>query len=266
MSALADRCLNTAAVLLGLALFSSAGYGQPAVGLTAQTVKVSPSFLTPGDYQKMLALGQRLYVTGKERVTYMGTLTLPGNSGVPARVILQLPNLLRVDINGQTGQPLIYDGSNLTPGFAMQTDAGTLLQMFFEDSAESYLIERSKGMGRRLVGPVTNIFDDLDAPQEVMACEPSQATYPRQFGVVEPTPKKYCFDINTNRLAYSFSLVPTGGQQLHRTTVFRTWTQVSGNYYPFRIVVRDNGVVTYQFNATNAMVSAQASDGVFPGQ
>jgi hypothetical protein len=248
------------AILAGLALLSSGCFGQSAS--TTTTATVSQGNLTPSDYRKMLALGQRLYTPGKERIAYTGSLTLAGGTPTPARVTLQLPNQLRIEL--ASGQPLLYDGVNLTPAAFPQVDAATLLQMFYEDSAESYLIERSKGMGKRLISQASNIMDDLDTAGEITYCEASQDLYPRQFGVTQSNTKMYCFDLTSNLLAYSFSTFSSGGQPVHRTIVFRNWTQVSGDYYPFRIVVRDNGVVTYQFTATSAAVSAQANDGVFP--
>jgi hypothetical protein len=255
-----DRIFDKVTILAGLALLASGCFGQTAS--TASTGTVSQGNLTPSDYRKMLALGQRLYTPGKERIAYTGSLTLPGGTPTPTRVTLQLPNQLRIDL--ASGQPLLYDGVNFTPASFSQGDAGTLLQMFYEDSAESYLIERSKGMGKRLISQASNIIDNLDVDGEVTNCEASQAPYPRQFGVNQRTTKMYCFDLTNNWLAYSFSTFSSSGQPVHRTIVFRNWTQVSNDYYPFRIVVRDNGAVTYQFTAATAVVSAQANDGVFP--
>jgi hypothetical protein len=45
------------------------------------------------------------------------------------------------------GSPLLYDSVTLPPASFSQVDAGTLLQIFHEESAESHLIERTKPTG-----------------------------------------------------------------------------------------------------------------------
>jgi len=215
----------------------------------------------------MTALGTRLNVPGHERIVLNGTLTYPGVSApqiVSAVLTLQLPHSLRIDVPGGS-KPLIYDGTTLNPGSFTQTDANALLQMLIEDTEEAYLIQRATGAAFRTISHASNVIDNLDAAREVSHCRTIQGVFPILYGAPQEVAKTYCFDTVSYWLEYTFSVIQSGTTTVHRATSFRNWSQISGESYPWRIVLRDNGAVKYAYMATVMSVSPAAADATFSG-
>jgi hypothetical protein len=235
--------------------------------VTSTAAAVRPSALTPVDYRYLTALGTRLNVPGHERMVLNGTLTYPSvtaSQSVSVILTMQLPNSIRIDVAGSSS-PLLYDGTTLTPGSFSQVDANALLQMLAEDTEEAYLIQRANGLGSRTISRTSNVIDNLEATREVTHCEASQALFPRLYGVTQKVAKTYCFDTTSHWLDYTFSVIQSGTTTVNRTTSFRDWNAVSGEYYPWKVVVRDNGIVKYAYTATAMSVLTAAADGKFSG-
>jgi len=215
----------------------------------------------------LVALGDRLQVSGKERLTLVGQY-IAGSSTVPAQLTWEAPGNFRFDRTGSGFTALVYNTSSgvINPSSISSSDQN-VMESLLDDSPESFLygffggnvnrllggrFRTDNGKTRNYTGPWNDIYETTEPVKAL-----NRSLTRRKF---------YCFDSQTKlmtRAAYQLSTGPSGTVI---STQYSNWTTQNGEAIVGQIVRTTGGSVTFTFKVNSATVSPAAADGTFSHQ
>lgn len=237
-------------------------------GIPAQTKPPSATYLDPGRVSAparpfFIALGDRLWRPGKERVTLSGTYTDQSGTG-QGRYVWQLPGLARFDRANQPNTPVIVDDQTglVNVSSTSQSDAD-IMESLSDDCAECFFYGFARGAALRFLGGRFRA-DDGSTPNYqgpwhdiYESFAPSKA----QAGAVVRR-KLYYFDSTTGLLTKVQYETASAAKV---STEFSNWQVQAGQALPGKIVRQENGKPVFTFTVVGVSVGPSTADGLFPG-
>jgi hypothetical protein len=184
------------------------------------------------------ALGDRARAPGKERIVLAGQLSDDRGAPIKARVILQLPDLVRLEGFRAGNLAISFDGEARARG-ATQADE-SLLETFAMDTAEGMLRSIQAGAYAEIAG-LSVADSETGRPYDIYeVISPVRTTADQRL-----RSKHYFFDSQTGYLA--FTRYSDGPLHANVEVRFSEWRVVEGSAYPGRIDRLDNGRPTFSF-------------------
>lgn len=233
-------------VLMVMALLcSTAGGQQTAVNATKAFIIVPGIILHP-----FTALGSRVKTVGKEKTTYTGKFIDASSNSSNARVIYQLPDLVRLEGFKGNGPALSFNGK-VASGIASQASDESMLETFVMDFPEGMLESVQESSAIRLLGrgfgPDPNVVPNYTGTRYDIY----EITGPVRCGQSELIrTKTYYFDSQTGYLQstryYDRSISPP----MKIETRFSMWGTIDGSAYPAQIERYQGGKRVFSFIAT----------------
>jgi hypothetical protein len=235
---------NTALVFLAL-MFQQRQYTPPIL------LDMLPSPLTP----HAQSLGDRVLKSGKERTTFSGELTTERGERYSLRVVLQLPDNVRIEGLKPNGV-VAFDGDSsvTTPSLLEQQ----LIEIFSSDIAEAMITSTRDGAAVQLLGRHIR-------PDSAVASEVAEVDIYEWSGPIRSNPRKidrlkrFAFDSSTGLLAYTEYLDEAFSPPLNVRIRFADWKTIDGSAYPGRIERRENGRLTFSWKASEIAPSRRES-------
>jgi hypothetical protein len=212
------------------------------------------------------AIGNRIRLPGKERTVFAGSLVTERGERTPIRIMVQLPNLVRLEGLRPDATPAVFDGTN--PLVANSRLEEQLLEIFSSDTAEGMLVSIKDGAAATLIG--RRVLDAMNGTQretvhrydifEVVAPVWSNPTSPDRL-------KRYFFDSETGLLAKTQYLDETFSPPLNIEISFSDWRKEAGSAYPGRIERKENAYPAFSLTLSSivAMPRLDPTSFVQPG-
>ncbi len=204
----------------------------------------------PGIFlQQAEALGLRLNTPGKERTVYSGQLFDQDGKSSPARVIHQMPGLVRLEGFKDGGASLSFDGRQAI-GITNRKSDESLIETFLADFPEGLFASVQNGAAVRLIGrgfgpdpllqpDYKGIRYDIYDIADKVRCRQDQLT----------RSKLYYFDSRTGLLQsvryYDRSVSPP----IKMETRFSEWGYIDGSAYPALVEHYEDGKLVFTFIA-----------------
>jgi hypothetical protein len=194
------------------------------------------------------AVGDRFFVTGKERMQWVAQVSINGSAARTFQVTAEFPAKLRIDSDG-VGIVLRPDRLQKS---AMSSDMQLLVDTLLTDSTDGLLAAQvlggstrhdGRGFRDRTSGQVYDIFT---------AYVPSQTR-----DGLRNRARQFWFDDNTGLLRRVVT-GPPGSD-----VIYSEWRQVEGNWFPGKVVRRVNGATVLEVLLSAPAVSARRADAVF---
>jgi hypothetical protein len=200
------------------------------------TNKEDPRSRVPGMVNRQLmALGKRFNTKGKEKTMYRGQFFDKDGKASPARVIHQLPGMVRLEGFKGSNNLLSYDGKN-AKGISSRKEDEELLEVFVTDSVEGMIESMRNGAAVRLlgrnVGPDPAMEPDYKGPRYDIY-EVTSPVSCRQDKLTRM--KLYYFDSNTGLLLSTRYSDPTAIPPAKIETRYSAWGEIDGSRYPGRV-------------------------------
>lgn len=234
-----------------LAILLVAGPGITASGQIESAVRSTAIFnLIPGMFrQHFIALGNRVQGGGKELTTYSGQLFDKKSKSSAARVLHQLPGLIRLEGFKVGGAALSFDGE-VENGINSNKSDEALIETFVMDLPEGMFASVQQGAAVRLIGrgfgPDPRLVPDYKGPRYDIY-EVTGSVRCRQDQLVRS--KLYYFDSATRLLQstryYDRSVKPP----VKIETRFSNWGNIEGSAYPARVDHYEGGTLMFSFIA-----------------
>ena len=250
-------------------IYNSALYCQTAAPKPKPTPQQLYHWQLPGEFHyKVIALGDRLQVPGKERLVLAGTLTQSGQTA-PATITMELPASVRIDIASKPTRVLIFDGTKSSASDNRFSAADyDLLESILEDAPERLLYSLTGPSAMRIIahrfptnggklpgykGPWEDVYEFF---QKVQA---AATPVVRQ--------KHFYFD-SVTRLGtrVKYAVKQSNGTTALIETQRTDWHMVNGQQVPNVITRLQNGAVQLQFNSARQSFGGIAADGLFGPQ
>ena len=222
------------------------------------------------------AMGDRLQVTGKERLDLFGVLTRAGEDPRSVHILWEYPGKVRIEQPVQTGvededsaadAPLIYDGAGTlhrSGGRVTRADQD-LIEMLVHDSVEGFFIGQLEGFATRFLG---NRYHRVDA--EGNAVGPDYDIYEvtnevRVAGRRLRQRKLYYFDSDTALLGkVRYRLAAERGRgEVEVSVEVSGWSEVFGQLIPGKMVRYEDGGEVVKLEINEAGVAPAAEDSSF---
>ena len=214
--------------------------------------------------------GDRLLKPGKERIQMTGLLSRKKGADVPFQLVQELPDLIRIDIQGANGaETLAFDGEKQWQDKgALKKEDGDLLEALIYDTPERFFQAqansvpmRSLGSGFRLdgqigrpySGPVYDIYTIVDTI--------------KGRGNARPQTKYYFVNSSTHlleRVEYNDTSNGDAFTQMH----VEGWLQVGSDRAPRVIRRLENGTETARLSVNSFTLGPTRADSIFcmPGK
>jgi hypothetical protein len=205
---------------------------------------------TPGMFNQQLnALGKRLKTSGKEKTVYSGQLFDKAGNSSPARVIYQLPGLVRLEGFKKSSAAISFNGQEIS-GITSRKEDEALMEVFVMDYSEGMLASVQQGAAVRLLGrgfgPDPRLVPDYKGPRYDIY-EVTGSVRSRQDQLVRS--KLYYFDSATGLLQstryYDRSVKPA----VKVETRFSNWGDIEGSAYPACVDHYVGGKLVFSFIA-----------------
>jgi hypothetical protein len=237
---------------------SSGGGAQNKVA-ALQTARLPPQFRLYAS-----ALGNRLVVTGEERVTLSGVLTYAagGYSSTSVLITLETPDKFR--LSGGPSQLVVFDGTAVQTKSGGPTSADSnLMDTFFTDFADQFLLGYAQGApARELVRHA--LFSKSGQPV-------SPPTYYNVFELTQqdlarsnkPILRKLFYFNSVTQLLERVVYADPNAPQQQITTVYSAWQQIQSQQLPTHIERFENGTKVLDFQLASGAIAAAAADGLF---
>jgi len=259
------RIMLGMAVVCSLAGLPWTGEGQGYIG---------PEKVPYGAGRPLEIMGDRLRVTGKERLDLVGVLTRAGQDPVGVRILWEFPGKVRLEkrLEGEGADPakrdvLVYDGAgNLRKrgGTAALADQD-LIEMLVYDTVEGFFIGQIEGFATRFLGsryhkvdedgnPVGPDYDIYEVVNQVRV--PGRPLRQR---------KLYYFDSDTALLGQvRYRLAAERGRGPVEVTVeVSGWGEAFGQLIPTLTVRYEDRVEVVRLEISEVGVAAASEDGSF---
>ena len=229
-----------------------------------------------GAVRVLETMGDRLQVTGKERLDLFAVLTRAGGDPRAVHILWEYPGKVRIEQPVQTGGeeedsagegPLIYDGAGIlrrSGGRVTRADQD-LIEMLVHDSVEGFFIGQLEGFATRFLG---SRYHRVDA--EGNAVGPDYDIYEvinevRVVGRPLRQRKLYYFDSDTALLGkVRYRLGSERGRgEVEVTVEVSGWSEVYGQLIPGKVVRYENGVEAVKLEINEAGIAPAADDSSF---
>lgn len=221
------------------------------------------------EYRPLLsALGDRLEVSGKERLLLSSTLIQSSRAGggpQSVALVIEIGSKLRMD--GPGNSAVAFDGQQLNGSAAAAKQDQDLIDSLVYDSTERFLTSRVQALGIRRIA----LRARMSAPQNVTAATPFCDVY--QVFESNQAPwkassqsKMYCFDSSTHLLSsVAYELAGPSQVKTSVETRFSDWRplEAKGQMVPWKIERIENGIPVVTLTVTGARLAATAADGMF---
>lgn len=212
------------------------------------------------------ALGDRLERPGKERLTLTGTLRRQtGLQATPFRLIVELPDRMRLEEMGTQSRVIGFDGSNgwVLGAVPSNTDQEMIETLVF-DSAEHFFLVQTQGFAARALGLRFRSDDGTTARYTGPFYDIYQVADRVAIGSARREQAKL-FYLNSNtqlleRVRYQFS---RGGAAVNVEVRLGGWQGVNNQRLPHTIIREENGTQVLLLTVNAAVVGPRIADGIF---
>jgi hypothetical protein len=213
--------------------------------------------------QQAASLGKRLRTTGKEKTVYRGQLFDKDGKSTPARVVHQLPGLIRLEGFKGQGGPISFDGKNSRGITSRRSDEG-LLEIFTTDFPEGLFDSAQKGAAVRLLGrgfgPDPGLEPSYTGPRYDIY-EVTGSVRCREDQLMRL--KRYYFDTSTGLLQSTRYYDRSVSPPVKMETRFSVWGNIDGSAYPARIDRYEGGQLVFTFIAEDIAGGASSDLAIF---
>lgn len=260
------RIVLAVAVAWGLLGLPGPGAGQGHVG--ARDVPF-------GAVRVLENMGDRLQVTGKERLDLFGVLTRAGEDPVAVHILWEYPGKVRIENRPTTGVEedtaaqdlLVYDGAG-----TLRRSGGTvtpadqdLVEMLVHDSVEGFFVGQVEGFATRFLGGRFHRRDEAGN-----AVGPDYDLYEVINEVQVPgrplrQRKLYYFNSDTallGKVRYRLG-AERGRGGVEVSVEVSNWSEVHGQLIPGRVVRYEDGVEVVKLEINEAGIAPAAEDSSF---
>lgn len=257
---------KVALIIAGLSLTA------PVESQTGTPVRVAPSssnYLTssavpPNARGYLSVLGNRIQISGNERITLVGTVTDRSGTG-PAQVVMELPGNVRLDRQLSSGGPLTFSATAGIVNAASVAQADLdILESLASDSHEAFLYGFGQKIGHRLLGTGFRTDDGKNPNYKGPYYDIYEAVGAVAAANNAVRQKWYFFDTGTMLLAKTRYLLKRSGAELTVETQFTNWVSQKGQALPGQIVRTENGTAVFTFKTAQSTVGPVLADGLFP--
>lgn len=220
--------------------------------------------LPPRLRESLVLLGNRLANPGKERLTLTGTLSFGGASATPFRLIRELPDHLRLEVQVDKGKQIFtFNGQDTGKGGgAGNLSVEDVVETFAFDSVENLFtgpgrgasfrqlaLHSQAGDGEGYTGPFYDVYEinsDVRVGKDVR----------RQAKLLLVNSDTFLPEAVTYERE-------RGGAVVKVEVRFSDWREVGGQMLPFRVVRLEDGnpVISMEISAAN--LSPETRDGAF---
>jgi hypothetical protein len=227
-------------------------------------IKGRPLSPVPGMfYGPLNSLGRRLLMSGKERTVYRGQLLDGAGNASPARVIHQLPGLVRLEGFRAQAAVLSFDGQN-EHGITSRKSDEALLEIFTMDLAEGMLSSVQNGAAVRLLGRGFGPDPSWQPAYTGPRYDIYEVTGPIQCRQDQLTRMKlYYFDSSTGLLQSTRYYDRSVSPPFKIETRFSLWGNIDGSAYPARIDHYEGGQLVFTFIAEDIAGGASVDQADF---
>lgn len=215
--------------------------------------------------QHLSALGERLTLPGKERLTTVGTLQDSRGTST-LRLTWELPGKFSVIETGGGARRIVHNGQATTSrkGATDKEDLD-VLESLIADSQENFLYSLMNGGSCRLLGRGFRVGRPQSAPYsgpyydiyDIGATAPYGATKTQRI-------KRFYFDTRTGLLAQVQSPFLSNGVPGKAETIFSDWRVLSDKeQVPGVIERKENGIRVFELRVSGVEIGRGLSDGIF---
>jgi hypothetical protein len=212
------------------------------------------------------ALGDRLQVAGKERMTISGTMNTSGAT-FPVTVTFQLPNNIRIDESRSQAISLGFDGNAVWASYGTPTAQDrNLMESLLDDAAETTLFSLSNGSALRTIAHRARLASSANTIQYTGSWADIYEMIGQPYAQPKGTnrQKHHYFDCETMLpLMVRYQIMNATGAAVLVQTSTSAWTKFSGESVPGTITRTEASVTVFTLSVTGAVFSPAASDGFF---
>jgi hypothetical protein len=205
-------------------------------------------------HEQVAALGSRAKRPGLERTTLIGTFVDSRGMSIPAVIVQQLPDLLRIEGLKPGGGIIAFDGQNIRGTAGVTAEDEGILETFVSDTPEGMFTAVDEGNGVRLLGrgfrPDPAIYKSYNGPSyDIFEMRAPLKTRTDRA----PQTKRYYFETRSGlllRVRYKDerrSPFPTV------ETRFSNWVKVGDSSYPRNVERLEDGKIVMSFTVNNVM-------------
>jgi hypothetical protein len=230
-------------VLSGMVIWAQATKTTPNPAYT--NISQIPSHLR----QQFRAMGDRLQIPGKERLSLAGSVVANGST-TPIEIVWELGG----NINVQGPAKSIVFQKQTDQQVVATLDQGWI-ESLVDDLPDSIMSEAVSGAGIRMLG---RRFSDGQGG----LCDYYDAPVPSSVSPKEVRWKRFCFDPDTLRLRFVRYTLPASPSVVIETW-FGDWRISSGQLVPGQIKRTEGGLTIFTIQAQSVGVSARANDSLF---
>jgi hypothetical protein len=214
------------------------------------------------------ALGNRLEVPGKERVTITGSLKVNATNPVDVRLITEFPNRMRLEeyVLGQT-RVIAFDGQQPWTNLGVLTPADMdLIESISFDSVDRFFIGQTNGLATRALGkrfrvdegnnlgysgPFYDIYEVTDRVS--MASLLGSNLQSKVFYLNSDTLKLERIHYQMKRASIPIAV----------DVLTPNWQSVNGQLVPISIERQENGNSIWKFTGSSWTLGPRVNDGIF---
>ena len=239
------------------------GTGKAAPGKDAVSPTVS-SALNSWERALLASHGNHLQTPGKERTTFTGKLTRPGEADAAITVTREVPDKILIAGGTASGKAVAFAGTgDASPGSLSESDKD-LLEALQLDTSDQFFLGKTQGLAYRLIGSHFRADDGSTRNYEGPWYDVYQVGVPLDArGDKSFRFKTFAFDTSTGLLAAVRYQIARAGTKVEVSLEYSGWKQQSGQAVPSVIRRAENGVETWRISVNAASFTQAVSDGAF---
>ena len=208
--------------------------------------------------------GDRLNVPGKERSMFTGLFTKTGVQPVTMVITKELPDKIRLDQVSSNGKPILVPGSGTPTAGITSEDDKDLLEAFYLDTTEYFLLGGSQGAAYRLLGGRVRADDGKTINYQGPWYIVYQVAVPKSArGENGVRLKTFFFDTKDGLLSSVQYETTPQVQNTSVTIAYSNWKMIEGQAVPGLIRRLHGNTEIWRFQITSAEFSALAKDDFF---
>jgi hypothetical protein len=229
-------------------------------GKSSRKEYVNRRLLSPRLALHLNALGNRLEIPGKERLTATGILHIAADSQPhPISATLEFPDRIRVVIqNGSQSRVITADGREETAA-----DELDLIETLAYDSAEHFFSAQMQGYATRFLGTRFRTDDGSSPDYNGPYFDIYKIADRLKASGQERPAKLYYFNSDTLLLERVTYVINRDGSEVSVETKLSDWRGEDSQKVPRRIERLENGKPVFVFEIRSAQLSRRVDDGMF---